>query len=100
MRARAQAFEKGFDKEIFGKAKEAFKANGMQITVKAEPKHTGTEKTEDHKSIVSDSLVNIKILCGEDVVLIITVGDSSKFSQARWYTVSPTQKQISDTIKV
>lgn len=100
MRARTQAFEKGFDKEIFGKAKEAFKANGMQITVKAEPEQTGTKKTEDHESIVSDSLVKINISCGEDVVLTITVGDSSKFSQARWYTVSPTQKQTSDTIRV
>ena len=81
MIARAQAYEKGFDKRIFDDIIQAFNNSGGKVTVKAKPRQTGAEKTSDGQSIVSDSLVDIYIKSGDNIVLTITVGDSSKYSQ-------------------
>ena len=93
MIARAQAYEKGFDKRIFDDALKTFQNSGGKITVKAEPRQTGAEKTSDGKSIVSDSLVDIYIQSDNDIVLTITVGDSSKYSQYHWYAINETVEQ-------
>ena len=100
MIARAQAYEKGFDKQIFDDVLKSFQSSGGKITIKAKPRQTGAEKTNDGKSIVSDSLVDIYIQSDDNIVLTITVGDSSKYSQHHWYAINETveQKQVSQSI--
>lgn len=100
MIARAQAYEKGFDKRIFDDIIQAFNNSGGKVTVKAKPRQTGAEKTSDGQSIVSDSLVDIYIKSGDNIVLTITVGDSSKYSQYHWYAINETtaQRQVSKSM--
>lgn len=100
MIARAQAYEKVFDERIFGDSEKAFIKSGGKLKAVARPTQTGSEKTSDRKSIVSDSIVNIDIYSGDNIVLTITVGDSSKFSQYNWYSINETesQKKISKSL--
>jgi hypothetical protein len=101
MTARAQAYEKGFDKRIFDDVVKEFKNSGGKITIEAKPKQTGAEKTSMGQSIVSDSIVDIYVKADNNIVLNITVGDSSKYSQHRWFAIdeTPQQKQTSLTME-
>ena len=100
MIARAQAYEKGFDKRVFDDALKAFKDSGAKIIVKTIPKQTGGEKNTSGQSIVSDSIVDIQIMADNKLILTVTVGDSSKYSQHHWYAINETeqQKQITQSM--
>lgn len=81
MRAKAEVLKDG---NILEEIKKTFQSHGLDVTKVeiGEATQTGATTANGGKSVLADSMIEIRIYSGNEVKAVISTGDSTKFSQS------------------